>query len=99
MTDGNGVDVSKRALGEPRRHRGGNAGANKLALVATNGVERQRWAGVVHRANVAVRNKAQLDECLEAVADAQHKAIALLQKLTNSLGNLRCAEEGADKLS
>lgn len=99
VADCNGVDVAKCALGEPWGHRGGDAGANKLALVATDGVERQRWAGVVHRANVAVRNKSQLDKCLEAVADAQHKAIALLQKFADSLGNLRCAEECADKLS
>ena len=99
VADCDSVNVAKRALGEPWRHRGGNAGANKLALVTADGVERQRWAGVVHRTNVAVRNKAQLDECLEAVADAQHKAIALLEKLADSLGNLRSAEEGADKLS
>ena len=99
VTDCDGVDVAKCALGEPWRHRGSNAGANKLALVATNGVERQRWAGVVHRTNVAVRNKSQLDERLEAIANAQHKAIALLQKLADSLGNLRSAEERADKLS
>ena len=67
--------------------------------MAADGVERQCWAGVVHGSNIAVRNKAQLDKCLEAVTDAQHKAIALLQKLADSLGNLRCAEECADELS
>ena len=80
VADCNGVDVAKRALGEPWRHRGCNAGTNKLALVSANGVERQCWAGVVHRSDIAVRNKTQFDECLEAIADAQHKAIALLQK-------------------
>ncbi len=39
--------------------RGCNAGTNKLALVAADG-ERQCWAGVVHRANIAVRNKAPI---------------------------------------
>ena len=58
VADCDGVDVAKRALGEPWRHRGCNAGTDKLALVTADGVERQRWAGVVHRANVAVGNKA-----------------------------------------
>ena len=40
----------------------------------------------------------KLDESLEAVADAQHQAVALLQQTAHRLGDLRVAEEGCNEL-
>ena len=52
----------------------------------------------VDGADVAVGHQAQLDEGLEAVADAQHQAVALLQQLAHRLGDGGAAEEGGDEL-
>ena len=66
--------------------------------MAADGVERERGALVVHGADVAVRHQAQLHERLEAVADAQHQAVAVEQQVAHGLGDLGGAEEGRDEL-
>ena len=69
VADGDGVGVVQAALRQPRGQVGRDAGAHQTALVATDGVERQRGRGVD---DVAVGHQAELDQGLEAVADAQH---------------------------
>ena len=98
MADGNGVHVVDAALGEPRAQIGRHARAHQAALVTADGVESQRGAGLVHGADVSVGHQAELDERLEAVADAQHEAVAGLQQVTNGLGDLGRAEECGDEL-
>ena len=66
--------------------------------MAADGVERQRRAFGGHRHDVAVRHQAQLDERLEAVADAEHQTIAVLQQVAHGLGDGRRAEERGDEL-
>ena len=92
------MDVADRSLGQPRGEVGGHARADQSALVAADGVEGQRRAGVGHRHDVAVRHQTQLDERLEAVADAEHQAVAVLQQVTHGLGDGRRAEERGDEL-
>ena len=72
VADGDGVGVVQAALRQPRGQVGRDAGAHQTALVATDGVERQR--GRIGRGvdDVAVGHQAELDQGLEAVADAQH---------------------------
>ena len=96
--DGNGIELIRVALGEPRRQVAADAGANQAALVTADLVEGQRGRVGGGVDDVAVRHQAQLDECLEAVADAQHKAVAGLQQVANRLGDLGCAEERGDEL-
>ena len=49
-------------------------------------------------ANLAVGHQAQLDERLEAVADAQGQAVALVQQTVDGVGHRRVAEEGRNEL-
>ena len=98
MADGDGVGVVQAALRQPRGQVGRDAGAHQTALVATDGVERQR--GRIGRGvdDVAVGHQAELDQGLEAVADAQHQAIAGLEQVADCLGDLGSAEERRDEL-
>ncbi len=50
---------------------------------------------VVHRADVAVGHQTQLDERLEAVADAQHQTVAVLQQVAHRLGDGSGARKNA----
>ena len=67
-------------------------------LVTADGVEGQGGVAGGDGADIAVGHQTQLDQSLEAVADAQHQAIALLQQTAHSLGDRRVAEEGGDEL-
>ena len=98
MADGNVVNVAHLATRKPgaqiRRH----TRAHQAALVTADLVERERGARIVHGADVAIRHQAQLHERLEAVADAQHQAVAVLQQVAHRLGHFRSAEERRDEL-
>ncbi len=92
------MDLADLALGQPRREVARHAGADEAALVAADGVEGQRRSVGCGFHDVAVRHEAELDERLEAVADAQHEAVAGLQQLADRLGDLGRAEERGDEL-
>ena len=98
MGDGHGVELIGVALGEPRRQVAADAGANQAALVTADLVEGQSRGLRRGVHDVAVGHEAQLDERLEAVADAEHQAIAGLQQVANSLGDLGGTEERGDEL-
>ena len=49
-------------------------------------------------ADIAVGHQTQLDEGLEAVADAQHQSVPVFQQLHGGVGHLGVAEEGGDEL-
>ena len=98
MGDGDGVHVAHLGLRQPRGEVRRHAGAHQTALVAADGVERQRRAFGGHRHDVAVRHQAKLDERLEAVADAEHQAVAVVQQVAHGLGHGRGAEERGDEL-
>ena len=66
MRDCDVVDVADLALGEPGAQVARHARAHQTALVTTDRVERERGAGVVHLADVAVGHKTQLHQRLEA---------------------------------
>ena len=98
MADGNGVDVAGRTARKPWRQRGCHASANEFALVATDCVESECRTGVVHGANVAVRNESQFNQGLEAVTNTQYKAVAVVQESADCFGDLRRSEQRADEL-
>ena len=64
-----------------------------------DGVVSERREGGVRVQNFTVRNESELDQCLEAVADAAYKTVAAVKKRADLLLDFRIAEEGGDKLS
>ena len=83
VADGHGVLVAHAALGQPGAAGGGDAGAHQHTLVAADGVEGQGRVAGRDGADVAVSGQTQLDEGLEAVADAQHQTITVLQQVAD----------------
>ena len=92
------MHVAHLGFGEPRGEARCHAGAHQAALVAADGVERQRRAFGGHRHDIAVRHQSELDERLEAVADAEHQTVAIVQQVAHGLGHGRGAEECGDEL-
>ena len=98
MADGDLVLAACIAVGQPGAAGGCNAGAHQHALVAADGVEGQGRVIGRDGADIAVGHQTQLDQGLEAVADAQHQTVAVLQQVADRLGDRRAAEEGGDEL-
>ena len=98
MADSNGVSVPHLTLGKPRGKRRRHARADEAALLAADRVEGKRRAFIGHGNDVAVRHKAELDERLESIADAEHEAVAVLQQIAHRLGHLGSTEERRDEL-
>ena len=66
-------------------HRG-HPGGDIPALMAADIVEGQRGTVLVHRPDLAVGHQSQLDQGLEAVADAQHQAIPVFEQVVDRVG-------------
>ena len=86
-------------LQHPRGVDGGHAGGDVLGLVAADQVEGQGRAAVVHVSDLAIGHQTQLDQRLEAVADAQHQAVAVFQQVMHRVLDAGIAEEGGDELA
>ena len=99
MGNGRDVDVADARVHQPRGERRGHARAHDARLVAANDVERQRRRACVRLADLAIRHQPQLDERLEAVADAAHQPVASLEQLHHALADGGVAEEGGDELA
>ena len=97
--DGHGVDLAHLGLRKPRRAVGGDARAHQPRLVAADGVEGQGGGFFIRLGDPAVGHQAQLDERLEAVADAGHEAVALLQERLHRFLHRLAPEEGRDELA
>ena len=67
--------------------------------MATQGVEGQGRVVLLNLGNPAIGHQPQLDQRLEAVANAQHQAIPSFQQLGNRLGYSGIAEGSSDKLA
>ena len=98
VADGDGVGVVQAALRQPRGQIGRDASAHQTALVAADGVKGQR--GRIGRGvdDVTIGHQTELDQSLEAVADAQHQTVAGLEQVADCLGDLGSAEERRDEL-
>ncbi len=66
--------------------------------MTADGVERQCRALGGHRHDVAVWHQAELDQRLEAVADAEHQTITVVQQVAHGLSHGRGPEERGDEL-
>ena len=100
MGNRNGVDVAWLDVHEPRREVGGDNRIDGCRGVAADGVERQRRIiGGKLRLDLAVGDEAELDEGLEAVADADGEAVAFVEELLDGFRDARVAERGGDELA
>ena len=67
--------------------------------MAADPVEGQCGAGLVHVHDLTEGDKAQFNEGLEAVADAQHQAVPVFEQVVDRVFDPRVAEEGGDELA
>ena len=95
-----GMQVTDVAGGQPRALHRGYASGGVAALVAADEVEGQRRVVAGHLVtDFAVGNQTQLNERLEAVADAEHQAVALVQQLVNAVLDACITQEGRNELT
>ena len=93
------MDIAHLAAVEPRALVGSDTGIYHHGLMAVDGIECQCGSIVCHVDYLAVGHKSQLDKCLEAVADTQHKTVTVPEEVVNSVLYLGVAEECCDELS
>ncbi len=84
--DGDGVEVAHMGLEHPGGLDRGHPGGDVPALVAADQVVGQSGALIVHGADLPVWDQPQLDEGLEAVADAQHQAVPVPKQVMDRIG-------------
>ena len=99
VRDRYGIDLADLGTRKPRRFVGSNARAHNARLVTPDGVKGQRRTVCIGVDDFSVGNKTELDQCLEAVADAAHKTVALVEQRSNLFFYGGVAEEGCDKLT
>ena len=92
------MEIAHLAFQHPGGVDRGHPGGDVPALMAADVVEGQGGTGLLHGPDLAVGRQAQLDQGLEAVADAQHQAVAVFEQVVDSVGKPGVAEEGADEL-
>ena len=95
---GDGVHVVQLAQEHPGGLDAGHPGGDVPALVPADEVEGQGGAGVVGLADLAIGDQPQLDQRLEAIADAQHQPVPVFQQVMNRVGELGVTQEGDDEL-
>ena len=66
--------------------------------MAADGIECQGGRILGLRADLAVWNKPELHQGLEAIADAEHQAVAFVEHIHYSIGDARVAEYAGDEL-
>ena len=99
MGNRNGENLTRLHVVEPRRQVGHNLGAHHAGGMTANLVVSQGRRSCIQVADFAIRHQAQLDQCLEAVADTKHQAITLLQQLVDSFLDARIPEDSRNKLA
>ena len=67
--------------------------------MAANGIVCQRRAVRFQRLDMAVRQEAEFNQGLEAVADTESQAIALIEQVFQGFRQDRVAEQGGNKLA
>ena len=93
VRNGNGVNISHLCSRKPRRSRRAHARAHELGLVAADDIVGECREGLVGIHDPSVGHEAELDERLEAVADAEHQTVALLEQRRHLLADGGVAEK------
>ena len=91
--------VTRIDAGKPRGFRIGYACVDHTGNVAADRVEGQGRVVILKLGDLAVSDETELDECLEAVADTEDKAVAGIEQVGDRLSDLRVAEGGGNKLA
>ena len=84
---------------EPRREIRCNAHAHGLRDMPPDVVVRQGRRILIEIRDLAVGQKAELQECLETVAYPEDQTVVIVQEAMHCLGNLRCTEHRRDELA
>lgn len=91
------VEVAGLAEGKPGRGIADDPGGGVAGDVAADVVVDQGRGTGGGLADLAVGDEAGLDQGLEAVADAEHEAVAVLQQVHDGIGHPRVADDGGDE--
>ena len=97
VADRDGVDVSHGGPAQPGGERRSDSGAYQTALMASDRVEGQGRIVLGHRHDMPERHQTELDQRLEAVADAEHQAVAIIEEVTDGISDFGGAEECGDE--
>ena len=57
--------------------------------MASDSVEGQSWAFIRCRYKIAVWDEAELDQCLETIADTEDEPVAVIEQIPYGIGYLR----------
>ena len=99
MRERDGVHLADVHAREPRRLDRGDAGMGVTRDVAGDAVVEQRRGGSIDVTDLTIRDEAGLDERLEAVADAEREAVAVLEQLHDSVADDGRLDDGGDELA
>ena len=78
VRDRNVVDLANPCVHKPRRIVRANSRSDYSRLMSADSVERKSRTALVRINYLSVRNKTELDKCLEAVTNTRHKTVAVL---------------------
>ncbi len=99
MGNSHSVDVAGLDVAEPGAHDRYDLSVDHAGQMTADGVIRQRRAVGLQGLYVAVGQKAQLNEGLEAVADAEGQAVALIQERFEGFRKGGVAEQCRNELA
>ena len=94
MADSDAVEVARLAERKPRGLGGNDLGRYETGQVASDRVECQCRCCICQRLEFTVRNESQLDQSLEAVADAKSQSVTGVEELLHGFLELFVAEYG-----
>ena len=96
---GDGMHVACPDLAQPGRQIGNDSGLHHPGHVPANPVECQSRAVGGQWPDLPIRQQAQFDQGLEAVADSQDQSVALLQQPGNRVRQRRIVEQRRNELA
>ena len=99
MRNRNGKHIAGSRFRKPGRFVGGNPGAHQARLVPSDSVISQCGAIFVSVNNLAERNKTQLNQRLETVANAAHQSVAVFKQIIYFCLNFFISEKRRNKLA
>ena len=99
MRERDGVHLVDFHAREPRRLDRGDAGMGVTRNVSGDAVVEERRGGGVDVTDLTIRDEAGLDEGLEAVADAEREAVAVLEQLHDGITHNGRLDDRCDELA
>ena len=94
-----GVHLADVHAREPRRLDRGDAGMGVTRDVTGDAIVEERRSRSVDVTDLTIRDEAGLDEGLEAIADAEREAVAVLEQLHDGITHDGGLDDGGDELA